>query len=52
MARLYRVTGVPTTFLISPAGRVVALHRGYREGDEAILEAQVRALLEREEAAP
>jgi peroxiredoxin len=45
VARLFRVTGVPTTFLISATGRVVALQRGYRAGDEKILAAQVEALL-------
>jgi cytochrome c biogenesis protein CcmG/thiol:disulfide interchange protein DsbE len=45
--RLYRITAVPTTFLISPEGRIVALHRGYRKGDIMLLEKQVRALLDR-----
>lgn len=53
VARLYRATSVPTTFLISPAGRVVAFHRGYREGDEKLIADEVAALfasLEQESA--
>ncbi|MBU0741284.1 TlpA family protein disulfide reductase [bacterium] len=45
VARLYRVDAVPTTFVISPAGRVTAYHRGYREGDEKQLAREVRELL-------
>ncbi len=44
VARLYRVASVPTTFLVSPSGRVVAFHRGYRDGDEKLLAAEVAAL--------
>jgi cytochrome c biogenesis protein CcmG/thiol:disulfide interchange protein DsbE len=54
VARLFGVATVPTTFLISAAGRVVALQRGYRVGDEKILAAGVEALLagQEPEAAP
>jgi peroxiredoxin len=45
VARLYRAASMPTSFLISPEGRVMAFHRGYREGDEKILEEQVLELL-------
>jgi cytochrome c biogenesis protein CcmG, thiol:disulfide interchange protein DsbE len=45
VARLYRVDSVPTTFLISQAGRVTAYHRGYREGDEKRLAAEIKELL-------
>jgi len=52
VARLYRIDAVPTTFLISPAGRVTAYHRGYREGDEKRLAREVRALLAEERDTP
>jgi len=45
VARLYRIDSVPTTFLISQAGRVTAYHRGFREGDEKLLAREVRELL-------
>ncbi len=45
-ARLYRVINVPATFLISPAGRITAVQRGYRDGDERLLEAALLALLD------
>ncbi len=46
VARLYRVASVPSTFLVSPEGRVVALHRGYRDGDEKLLAAEVAELFD------
>lgn len=52
VARLYRVASVPTTFLISPAGRVVAFHRGYRDGDEKLLADEVAALFASLEGEP
>lgn len=51
ISRLFRVSAVPTTFLVSTEGRIVALHRGYRDGDERILEQEVRELLASEPAA-
>lgn len=45
VAELYRVTAVPTTFLIAPDGEVVASHRGYRDGDTERLEAELTDLL-------
>ena len=44
IARLYRMTAPPATFLVTPEGRVVSLHRGYRDGDEKLLEAEIEAL--------
>jgi peroxiredoxin len=51
VARLWRVSTLPTTFLVDPSGRIVALHRGYRDGDERILEDEILALLARITAA-
>ncbi|MFH1845202.1 MAG: TlpA disulfide reductase family protein [bacterium] len=45
VARQYRVATLPTTFLISSDGQIVSLHRGYRDGDEKLLEQQLEALL-------
>ena len=36
---------MPTSFLIDSRGRVRVRHEGFREGDEAVIEAEVRALL-------
>ena len=52
VARLYRVDSVPATFVISQAGRVTAYHRGYREGDEETLAAEIRELLGTERVTP
>ncbi|MBC8424403.1 TlpA family protein disulfide reductase [bacterium] len=52
VARLYRVDSVPTTFIISQAGRVTAYHRGYREGDEKLLAREIRELLDDERVTP
>ncbi len=43
----YHVSVFPTSFLIDRRGRVVATHVGFEEGDEAELEAEVRAWLAR-----
>ncbi len=51
VARLYRVDSVPTTFLISREGRVMAYHRGYHEGDDKRLAQEVAELLGDAEAA-
>lgn len=48
VARLYKVDAVPTSFLIARDGRVVAHHRGYRDGDEALLEQELLNLLDGE----
>ncbi|NWG01196.1 MAG: TlpA family protein disulfide reductase [Thermoanaerobaculaceae bacterium] len=43
----YQVAVFPTSMLIDRRGRVVAMHVGFEEGDEAKLEAEVRQWLER-----
>ena len=48
VGRRYRVTSLPTTFLIAQDGTIVTHHVGYREGDEHEVEADLRALLELE----
>jgi len=45
VARQYRVATLPTTFLVSSDGQIVALHRGYRDGDVTLIEQQLEALL-------
>jgi peroxiredoxin len=52
VARQYRVDSVPTTFVISEAGRVKAYHRGYREGDEKLIAREVRELLDAGRVSP
>ena len=48
VGRRYRVTSLPTTFLIAQDGTIVTHHVGYREGDEHEVEADLRALLDLE----
>jgi peroxiredoxin len=45
VSRLFQVSDIPSTFLISPTGRIVAVHVGYNDGDEALLERELRELL-------
>lgn len=42
VGRRYRVTNLPTTFLIAQDGTILSHHVGYREGDERAVEAQLR----------
>lgn len=43
--RLFGVQTLPVTIVISQEGRVVAVHNGYRDGDERVLERQIVELL-------
>jgi len=45
VARKYRVQSLPSTFLISPKGRIMAFHLGFRPGMEKELAAQIEMLL-------
>ncbi len=45
VAAQFKVGDLPTTFLIAPDGRIAATHVGYKDGDEARLEQEIRALL-------
>jgi len=45
VVRLYEVATMPTTVFIDRDGRVRSQHRGYRDGDEALHEQRLRALL-------
>jgi thiol-disulfide isomerase/thioredoxin len=45
VGRKYRVSNVPTTFLIGTDGTIVTHHVGYREGDEHAVEAILLELL-------
>lgn len=41
----YGVRAMPTSYLIDPAGIVRKVHMGFREGDSALLEEELRKLL-------
>jgi len=45
VGRKYRVSSLPTTFLIAQDGTIVTHHVGYREGDEHEVEVDLRTLL-------
>jgi peroxiredoxin len=45
VAGAYKPGTMPTSFLIDRAGIVHAIHEGFRRGDEATLEQEIRALL-------
>lgn len=45
VGRRYRVTSLPTTFLIAQDGTILSHHMGYREGDENAVEKELRAHL-------
>ena len=51
LTRRFEVTGVPTSILIGPDGRVVRHHVGYTPGQEVELEAAVAQLLHANAAA-
>ncbi|MFG6486218.1 choice-of-anchor D domain-containing protein [Roseateles sp. BYS78W] len=40
--RSFQVKGMPTSVLIGPDGRVIAVHQGFREAERAELEQQIR----------
>jgi peroxiredoxin len=45
VSRLYELASMPSTVVIDRDGRVRYIHRGYREGYEALYEQQIRELL-------
>ncbi len=45
VSRLYALDSMPSTVLIDRDGKVRQVHRGYREGVEAVYERQVRELV-------
>lgn len=45
VSRLYDLSTMPSTVLIDRDGKVRYVHRGYRDGYEAMYEQQIRALL-------
>ena len=45
VSRRYELATMPSTVLIDRDGQVRHVHRGYREGTEALYEQQIRALL-------
>jgi len=40
------VVSLPTTFLISPDGDILLSHVGYADGDERLLESELRKVLD------
>jgi thiol-disulfide isomerase/thioredoxin len=51
LAKLFRVMGIPTTVLLDQDGEVHHRTRGYRPGDEVILQKKIEALVKKAEAA-
>lgn len=47
VASLYRVSAVPSTFLIAADGAIAAVHSGYRDGEIDLLEQELVELLAR-----
>lgn len=43
---LYQVKGMPTSFLISPDGKVLMIHQSFKDGDRKDLEAGIEAALD------
>ncbi len=44
-AELFDVIGMPSSYLISPAGEVTLVHMGFRNGDIEIIEAEIQKIL-------
>ena len=42
----YELLGVPTTFMIDREGKIIFRHLGFSPGDEEMLDAELRMLLE------
>jgi len=45
VADAYGVMGMPSSYLIDREGRIHATHMGFRDGDKAGIESEIRALL-------
>lgn len=43
--KLYAVKGMPSSVLIGPDGKVIAMHAGFRDEDRAVLETKIRDAL-------
>ncbi len=43
----YRLMSIPSTVIISPEGHIVKVHKGYRPGDENVLEREIKELLKK-----
>jgi len=41
----YRLMSIPSTVIVSSEGDIVKVHRGYRPGDEKVLEKEMKELL-------
>ena len=48
LEQAYGVTGAPETFLLNRSGKILFRHVGFSPGEERILEAQIRVLLDLE----
>lgn len=48
LEQAYGVTGAPETFLLDRSGKILFRHIGFSPGEERVLEAQIRVLLDLE----
>jgi thiol-disulfide isomerase/thioredoxin len=42
---VYAVKGMPSSYLVDPSGKVIAIEQGFRDEQSAALEARIRALI-------
>lgn len=50
VAKKFKITAIPTTFLLGKGGEVIYQVRGYRPGDEIVLRKQIENMLQKQEA--
>lgn len=50
VAKKFKITAIPTTFLLGRGGEVIYQVRGYRPGDEIVLRKQIENMLQKQEA--
>jgi peroxiredoxin len=43
----YKIRSLPRSFLVDKDGQIIASHRGFKEGDENKLKAEITGLLEK-----
>lgn len=49
VAKKFKITAIPTTFLLGKGGEVIYQVRGYRPGDEIVLRKQIDNILQKQE---
>ena len=47
--RQYRIMGLPATVIITPEGKINKVHKGYKPGDEKILEEEIEEMLSKKD---